>query len=1021
MRTTPPWADPGLVARGRLPMHGVPHDDRRSLDGCWRFQLLRHPDDPIGDRWREIDVPGCWTMQDTWDQPIYTNVQMPFPGLPPVPPADNPTGVYERDFELPAAWLGRRIVLSVGAAESLLLVGLNGVDVGLSKDSHLAAEFEVTELLRPGANVLRLTVVKWSDATFIEDQDQWWHGGITRSVSLYATGHVHLADVAAVATLGPDSHSGTIALDVAVAWPAGRPEPGWTVQAILDGPGLGHPVEVSGDVPAVPPPGRRSHAGWFAGPPRIGELDVVSAGAAGVRLEPAAAAAREDLIRGARVTTGLARLAAAVPSVTPWSSEVPTRYRLSVELRSPDGTTVETTALQVGFRTVEIAGNDLLVNGRRIMIRGVNRHDFDPSTGRVVRLEDMRADLVAMKRFGFNTVRTSHYPNDPRFLDLADEVGMYVIDEADIESHAFWGSLCDDPDYLAAWVERVARMVLRDRNHPSVIAWSLGNESGHGANHEAAAAWVRRVDPTRPLHYEGAIRYDWTAGRTVTDIICPMYPSIAALVEHATSGRLRGPLIMCEYSHAMGNSNGNLADYWDAIEPTPGLQGGAIWEWRDHGLDQPLPDGRVRAAYGGDFGDSPNDANFCIDGITFPDRSPKPALWEHRAIAAPVRIDGLGVAEHGSVEVENRADFRGLDWLTATWELEGTAGRIASGDVALPAIPPGARGAATLAGWTRPDPVAGEQWLRLTFRTAADAPWAPAGHPMAEASVPVIGAANPSVPETSLSSAGGAARADVARPAVDADGRLRLAGLVLGPDLCLWRAPTDNDRISGLAEAWESWGVPNLTRALDGIEVDGAATVVRLTWLTGSGIRIPHEQRLLPLPDGGFRVDETAVIPSELNDLGRVGTVLELGPGLETATWFGRGPHETYPDRRRSGTIGRWTAAVDDLHVPYVRPQENSGRADTRWLQLAAHDGSGFRIELDVPGQVSATHHRAADLAAATHRDALRARPETIVHLDAAHRGLGTASCGPDTLAAYLVATGTHRWTWTIRPIAEPA
>lgn len=584
---------------------------------------------------------------------------------------------------------------------------------------------------------------------------------------------------------------------------------------------------------------------------------------------------------------------------------------------------------------------------------------------------------------------------------------------ADLESHAFWGSLCDDPRYLPAWVDRVSRMVLRDRNHASVIAWSLGNESGYGANHDAAAAWVRRVDPSRPLHYEGAIRFDWTAGAGVTDIICPMYPSIAALVEHAASGRQRGPLIMCEYSHAMGNGNGTLGDYWDAIEATPGLQGGCLWEWRDHGLDQRLPDGGVRAAYGGDFGDQPNDGNFCIDGITFPDRSPKPALWEHRALALPVRVratpDDL---LEGRVELENRADFRALDWLVATWELIDDGGIRASGLLRVPALAPGERARSVLEGWTAPEPGTGESWLTITFRTAGDEAWAPRGFAIGEVQLPVQSPVRlPAVPTD---------EAHVQRPdrsIVGGDGALRLPGLSDGPRLSLWRAPTDNDRIAGLAGTWDAWGVANIERRLLAVEEAGDELVVRLAWQTGAGLDVPHEQRLGRLAGGGLRVTETVAVPTELNDLARVGTVLELEPGHEALTWYGRGPEETYPDRRRAGTIGRWSSTVTAQHVPYVRPQENGGHADVRWIEVRQASGGGVRIELDRPRQVSVTHHRAADLAAATHREELVPCPETVVHLDSAHRGLGTASCGPDTLPEYLVPTGTHTWSWTIAPV----
>ncbi|TAL09552.1 MAG: DUF4981 domain-containing protein [Chloroflexota bacterium] len=990
-------------------MHSIEHADRLSLDGTWRFQLLHRPDGVPGDAWGAAVVPGCWTMQDTWDRPIYTNVQMPFPGVPPVPPDENPTGIYERNFDLPVEWADRRVVLSIGAAESVVIVELNGDEVGLSKDSHLAAEFDVTDRLRPGLNELRLKVVKWSDATYIEDQDQWWHGGITRSVTLYATNRTYLADVAVQAGLDADASTGSLAVTVDVAW-ADAAQAGWRVTAGLSGPGLDQAIRLDVNVLAAPPAGHRSHAGWFAGPPRRGELEVIAESAAGLDLPAVEVAARARTLESTYAKIGAASMAAQVPGITPWSSERPVRYRLEIELVDPSGFVVDRTTSWVGFRSIRVVGNELLINGRPVLIRGVNRHDFDPGTGRVVRYEDMRADLVAMKQFGFNTVRTSHYPNDPRFLDLADEIGMYVIDEADIESHAFWGSLCDDPRYLGAWVDRVSRMVLRDRNHACVILWSLGNESGYGANHDAAAAWVRRVDPSRPLMYEGAIRFDWTAGERVTDIICPMYPSILALTSHAASGRQRGPLIMCEYSHAMGNSNGTLAEYWDAIEATPGLQGGCIWEWRDHGLDQRLADGRIRAAYGGDFGDQPNDGNFCIDGITFPDRSPKPALWEHRAIALPVRVAASSEdLARGVVLVENRADFRDLDWLTATWDLADETGSMAGGNVALPPLGPAATGHAALEGWSPPGPSTRESWLTIAFRTAGAEPWAPAAFPIGEIQLPVP----PSRPAAARST--GRSNRSLVRP----DGSLDLPGISDGPRLALWRAPTDNDRIGGLADAWLALGLDRLERRIEAIEDEADALLIRSTWVTGSGHQIPHEQRASQRGDGRIHVEEVVTIPTELNDLARVGTVMEFESGHDALAWYGRGPVETYPDRRRAGSIGRWESSVAAQFVPYIRPQESGGHADTRWLELRRASGGGVRIQLGRPSQVSVSHLRASDLASATHVEELVMRPATIVHLDAAHRGLGTASCGPDTLAAFVVSHGVHRWSWSLTPLAE--
>ncbi len=1002
-----PWVAPELVQLGRLPIHSVPHADRLELDGRWRFQLLARPDASPGDGWAEITVPGAWTMQGFADLPHYTNVQMPFEGNPPNVPEANPTGIYERTFELPAAWAGRRVVLHVGAAESVLIVRLNDREVGISKDSHLAAEFDLTDLVRPGSNTLNLRVVKWSDATFVEDQDQWWHGGLTRSVFLYATGPVYLADIRAIPGLADDLTTGTLDLGALVAFPGDTLEPGWAVEARLEG--VAEPFRA--DARSVD---RRSLMGWT-----LDDQRLMYRRAAGLPLSETDGAAWSAMYgRMAPPLDGTVGWRIEVPGVERWSAEEPRLYALTVTLRAPNGAVAEEVELRVGFRRVEIVGLDLLINGERVLFRGVNRHDFDQFTGRTISREGLRADITVMKQFGFNAVRTSHYPNDPAFLDLTDELGLYVIDEADIESHAFQSTLCDDHRYLGAWVDRVSRMAQRDKNHASVILWSLGNESGHGPNHEAAAGWLRRYDPSRPLHYEGALRYDWTSDQGISDITCPMYPPISAIVAHARSGRQRHPLIMCEYSHAMGNSNGTLGEYWDAIESTPGLQGGFIWEFWDHGLVQQMPDGSTRWAYGGDFGDVPNDGNFCADGLVWPDRRPKPAMWEHRAIAAPVRIVELHDRRAGVLEIVNRQSFRGLGWLRARWEL-GIDGRVtASGEATLEDVGPGGRGAAVLVGWTDPalEPGA-EAWLTVRLVTAADEPWAPAGSEVAAAQLAIGSSVDAAAGAVAGAPGSAGATSDAAAVEVDADGLLVHPDLASPPTLSLWRAPTDNDRFGGLADPWLAWGLDRLERRLVGIERDGASTTVRCEYRTPAGHVIAHDQVFRPLPGGRIQVDETAIVPDELADLPRVGTVLELRAELEQLEWFGTGPHETYPDRRRSGLVGRWRSTVTEQHVPYIRPQESGGHADVRWLELTDSTGRGVRIASDRPRQVSATHFRAADLAAASHDPELRPRESTVVQLDAAHRGIGTASCGPDTLPEYLVGPGIHRWSWTLHAV----
>ena len=969
------WESPELTAWRRLPAHAirrVPSDDALCLDGEWRFQLLPGPEAPLADRWAVTSVPGCWTMQDfddihgVNDLPQYTNVQMPWPDAPPQPPARNPTGVYERAVTVPADWAGRRIVLHVGAAESVLLVQIGDETIGVGKDSHLASEFDVTDMVRPGEpTVIRLTVVKWSDASFVEDQDQWWHGGITRSVYLYATDRSLYLDDVHVAEATAD---GVLRVDVRVrAAERGTLPEGWHISGHLDG---------------------------------LGELGP----------DTAYAAANEA---DERVSDwlGLARISARVPDVRQWSAETPELYALAVRLHRADGTVADEARCRIGFRTVEIVGRDLLINGVRVLIRGVNRHDFDPLTGRVVSVAEMRADLETAKNFGFNAIRTSHYPNDPALLDLADELGLYVVDEADIETHDHAHELADDPRYLPAFIDRVSRMVLRDKNHPSVIMWSLGNESDYGVNHDAAAGWVRGYDPTRPLHYEGAIKIDWaTAGLAVSDVVCPMYSSIGDIVAHAESGAQTRPLIMCEYSHAMGNSNGTLAEYWSAIESTPGLQGGFIWEFRDHGILQRLTDGRPagpdstarptdgvappghRWAYGGDFGDVPNDGVFCADGIFFPDRTPKPAAYEHREIAAPVHLESLA---NGLVRITNRQDFLGLNRFVATWLLTTADGSPHTAPADLPSLAPGAY-ADVVVPFELPE--SGEAWLTLQVTAGGTDVCAPSVHLRPE--------------DRDLLT-----RAD----ALTEPGAIELddAGLLIhpllatAPKLSLWRAPTDNDVLGGMAERWRKWGLEALQRTLFGVTREYDRTIVNSEYATGAG-PVTHEQVFTLLRDGGVLIEETAVLPNALDDVARVGSVFETAARYADAEWFGTGPWETYPDRA-TAPVARHRSTIDALFTPYLRPQESGGRNGVRWIALSEANAPGLTIHLDAPRQVSVTRHRAADLATTTHHDALvPLQDRCVVHLDAAHRGLGTASCGPDTLPNYRVETGVHRWSWTL-------
>ena len=1004
------WISPETSSINRLPMLNIEHLASISLDGNWRFQLLKTPEDEIGEHWSEIQVPGLWTMQPKseifFDQPIYTNVQMPFDDLPPYVPVLNPTGIFERDFEISEPWDHRRVVLHLGGFESVALVSINSLEVGLAKDSRLAAEFDVTRFLSSGKNTIRIVVVKWSDATYIEDQDQWWHGGITRSIKLYATSEVFIERLYTTAGLKPDVKTGTLKVDSHIASINGKEIAGYTLRAsISELPNVksanlsvsleSHSRPIWTEMSEVH---RLASRDYFQGEFWDGKIPLATMRALR-EIEPP--------------SPGKLTLKTEISGISPWSAESPVLYTLLLELLDPSGTVIEQTSQKIGFRDVQVLGRELLVNGQPVMIYGINRHDFNRHTGRVVTREDMRQDLLEMKRWNFNAVRTSHYPNDPAFLDICDELGFYVVGEANIESHAFYDSICNDPRYLGAFVERVGRMVQRDIHHPSAILWSLGNESGAGTNHQAAAAYVRAFDPSRPLHYEGAIRGDWRGGHSLTDIVAPMYPSINAIVRYAKSGKQDRPLIMCEYSHAMGNSNGTLAEYWEAIESHKGLQGGFIWEFWDHGLDQILPDGTLRAAYGGDFGEKKHDGNFCCDGMVFPDRTPKPAMREFKEIAAPISIS-TKQAKLGEFLVFNKQFFTDLSDFEIVWSITRDGLASESGRVALPKIGPRKSGKITvksplLAKSDGP----GERFITFTFLRKSSTAWAPSATEVGwnQFALPSRARVVPLKPSKSVTS-----KVD---DLVDAEGLINLPYMQVAPKLCLWRAPTDNDRIGHVATKWQRWGVRELTRTDCVITRSIKQTKISNIWQTSTGFRIKHTQIITP-DSKGFNVRETAVIPKQLDDLGRVGTVFELSGVLDAFTWFGTGHHETYPDRK-IGRVHRWFSSVADQYIPYVKPQENGGHNGVRWFELTESRGSGVRFDLDQPRQVSVTPNRATDLADATHDIEVVPSGNVVIHIDAAHRGIGTASCGPDTIAKYLIAPGIYTWQWRVSPSDELA
>jgi beta-galactosidase len=687
-------------------------------------------------------------------------------------------------------------------------------------------------------------------------------------------------------------------------------------------------------------------------------------------------------------------------NVSPWTAEDPRRYEFTVS------TADETVTLSVGFRRVAIVDGVLQVNGRPIMLRGVNRHEWHPDLGRVMDAETLRADVMLMKRHNINAVRTSHYPPHPDFLDLCDEFGLWVVLENDLETHGFvqvgWrGNPSDDPRWRAAYLDRMQRTVERDKNHPSVIMWSLGNESGHGDNLAAMSDWAHDRDPSRPVHYEG----DWDSG--YVDVYSRMYAPHAEVdeigkaaepptVDPALDAHRRSiPFVECEYAHAMGNGPGGLAEYQELFERYPRIAGGFVWEWIDHGIRQRTTDGREFLAYGGDFGEPLHDGNFVMDGLLFADRTPSPGLVEYAQVIAPVQID---CSDFG-IELRNVRDFGELGDLRFTWTLEEDGAVRAAGELPVPSIPARSSIRLSLPGLPR---TTRETWLTVRAVQAARTAWADSGHEVAFGQVQ-LPAASPSA---------AVARGAPQRSAFDADGALAAIGPipVTGPQLDLWRAPTDNDRGEhgvALAPQWRAMGLHRLVhRVIDQTWSDAEFTVrtrvaaaasdrAMLTTYTWTGDDAGLSLHLVIEPEGEW----PAPLP-------RLGLRMAVPTTLSHVEWFGGGPGEAYSDSRKAARIGRHARTVDEWQTPYPFPQENGSRIDVRWARLTDAAGAGLLITGDPTFDLTVRRWTTEDLAAARHPTDLQPRDVLTVNLDIAQNGLGTASCGPGVLPQHQLHAG---------------
>jgi beta-galactosidase len=954
--------------------------------------------------WASLPVPSSWQMHG-YDYPHYTNVQMPFKHQPPHVPQENPTGIFRRTFTAPREWQGRRVVVHFGGANSVLYVFLNGHFIGLSKDSHLPAEFDLTDAVSfEKINELVAVVIKWSDASFVEDQDQWWFSGLDREVFLRATPRAHLADFFVRADLDDNYRDGLLEVTVQAAF---RDEmASVTVQVeLLD-----------------------------AGGKSV--LRVPLSGAIKVPVEP-----HDELST---------RLSIKVPRVKTWTAETPNLYTVLVGFKGPEGE--EWTRTRVGFRRIEIKNRQLLVNGRAIFVQGVNLHDHDDTTGKAISRERMLQDVRLMKQCNINAVRTSHYPKDPHFLDLCDEYGLYVIGEANIESHAFAGRLCKDARYALAFLDRVMRMVVRDKHHPSILIWSLGNESGYGPHHDAAAGWVRGYDPTRLLHYEPAgtvhdrrpdFPKPWHNASLASDIICPMYMDLPGIEKYLAKREEWRPLIMCEYSHAMGNSNGNLADYWAAFEKNfhRGTQGGFIWEWLDQGIRRKTKAGLDYWAYGGDFGDTPNDLNFICDGLVWPDRTPHPAVKELRYLAQPVKAIAFQ-AKSGALTLRNRQTYLDAGWVHGCWELKISGRTVAKGELPKLCAPAGETESLRLKLPAFQLKAGEEAFLNFLFVSASKTAWCDAGHavgweqfPLGRKSIARAPRANSSPVHVSRSDTLVMENEKLRLVASVNPGRIeklqwRDRDLIsAGPELQIWRGATDNDGIKGFQDDWRplgQWRALGLDRA----EIiagparvrsnhDGSATLELLhtarCQASAKAVVLRHSYTIST--DGSLRVANVFTVDKSIPDLPRLGVIWRLPAGFEKLTWFGRGPEDNYADRKIGSLVDLYTSAVTDQYVPYIMPQEHGNHTDTRWLIVQTEDRFGLRIDAEGPLDFSASHFTAQDLFAAHHTYDLKPRPETILNLDLRQRGVGTRSCGPDTLPAYLIAPGRYEWSYRVTPL----
>lgn len=969
----------------------------KSLNGTWRFRYLTNPSmtpddfpaDSINEsRWTNIEVPGNWQLQGDFDPPVFTNIIHPFRADPPRVPQDyNPTGLYRKTFTVPDEWKGRQVFLHFAGVQSNATVYLNGKKVGYNEDGMLPAEYNITGMLRPGDNLLAVQVINWSDGSWLEDQDFWRLSGIYRDVFIFSTPSQHIRDYYVTTDLDEMYRDATFNLRVSLKNYAASAAKNLSVKMTLS------------DASSKP----------------VLEK-VLKAGSVGAKKET------------------LLKVNELVRDPLKWTAETPNLYTLTMELISSSGEVLEVISSRVGFREVEIKNGQLLFNGKAIDIKGTNRHEFDPDRGRAVSRESMIRDIILMKRLNVNAVRTSHYPNDPEFYSLCDEYGLYVMDEANIESHELWAVrryyIAEKPEWKDAWVDRGVRLVLRDRNHPSIFSWSMGNETGWGPNFDAMYKAMKALDPTRPIHYESKTpAYANVLSRY--DIISTMYPTLDNIVSLMNQDPSR-PVIICEYAHTMGNGLGNFKKYWDLFYKYPRLQGGFNWDWVDQGLRS---DGR-----GDGYWNIVNyiDGANANDGLINPDRIPQPETHEFKKIMQNISVKD--VDGKGRLRISNLFFFTDLKDVKMDWELIRNGYPVSSGSVEDLDVNP--QDSAELSLPLTADMLGrdGEYYLNLVFRTKTDLPWAVKGFDIAKEQI-LMKAYKPVIPEVNVKG----------RPLQVTEGDIvtisgkeisikvsKATGAIIsyvfrGSELvtdplqpCFWRVPTDNDEGGGsrsFAARWRKAGLDRYNvrvKSLDFKAQDNGDVIMNVS----SDLVFMGERTMDFRGSYTFRTDGSIVFSMDLGlsdgfpPLARVGMQFSMPASYDHIKWYGRGPFESYQDRKESAHVGLWSGSVADQYFPYVMHQENGNKTDVRWIKITDAAATGLKITGAPLMEVNVQNYSQDALNLAKPSKKLYRGDKTYINIDLKQMGLGgDDSWSPRVHEEYQLREKSYSFGFVISPL----